>query len=1593
MQHLYLPLKRNFKKSLLVSILTLCLFATATLQATPLAGNYTVGSGQTYATITAAIADLTTNGVSAAVTFTLTDATYSTAETFPISIGAFANASSTNTVTICPSAGNSGVSITSANTTATFIYNGTSFFSIDGRPGATGSTSVLSITNTSTTGVAIKITNDASNNLVTYCNVCGQNTTSVPSITTAAGVIFINSANATSLAGNDKNTISYCNIHGTGTTTSTFPSIGICAFGTQTTTGSYNDSCTISNCNIYDVFNATLAATHIKIDLGNTAWNILNNHFYQTTSINYATSAAVYRALWVTPNVSNIANAANGFVINGNFIGGSTAAGTGTLTMTGTSTYAFWAMDISVGLGTPTSLQNNTITNIDITTANTGSTALEGINIANGNANVGTVTGNIFGSSSSTPGITFTASANTSGLIGFRTGGGTNNVINISNNIIAGIVLNSATSVAAIFNGIAASGGTTVNITNNIIGSATVANSINAASASTSASIQSMRAIIANGTGTSGTISGNLISNMNSNSVATGTQGSSMVGITVASTAGAYSITGNTIRNLSSSGQTSAGGSTSPIVAIVYASTTGPAIISGNSIHSMKLTHGITTAVTNIIGIYYAGPTGNSNTIEKNFIHSLSITSSDTALAYVRAISLASGNATVQNNFIRLGYDETGAEVGKTILMAGINEDGGINSIYYNSIYLGGTVSVGSSNSYAFITALGSVGRGIINNNFVNTRSNTAGIGKHYAIKLNGSSGQAINANNYWTGTNFLAQNNSNNITSLSLWQAATAQDSISVSASPNFKNATGSSTTLDMHIDTAGTAVSYLESSGLTIASTAKDFDNDTRPGPTGSVKGGGTRPDIGADEFDGVPRTPCSNSTAGNAISSLDTICAGGSATLNLSSSTGLGVGNSYQWQSSANGVNYSNITGANQIPYTTTGLTSTTYFRCVLTCYFGSTSSNSAAKKITVINPQITSTTPGSNCGAGTIVLGATTSLGKINWYANATGGTVLDTGITFTTPLLSTTTTYYTDAIYNGCASSSRTAVVATIKTIPTITAANSNSLCGPGPVMLSATTSAGTIDWYAASTGGASLATGIYFTTPSITSTTTYYVEVTANGCTSAFRTPVIATIIPLPTITSVTPAGTCSSGSIVLHATANSGTISWFAASGGGTPLDTGTTFTTPVLFAPTNYYVEAQLNSCTSATRTSVLASIYSNPNITGTTSASGCLGDKLTLGASASAGVINWYTAATGGTSIATGVSFTTPSLTTTTTYYVDATANGCTSSFRTPAKATINPIPSISAVISASSCGPKVLTLEASALSGIIYWYADSTGGTALTSGITYTTPLLTTTTKYYVEVKENNCSSYPRTAVVAKITKIPTITSTIPASSCKPAALNLSATASAGVVRWYSVPFGGSILNTGTNYTTGLISSTTTYYIEALDSGCVSASRTALDATIFPAINKSTTLNGFTISAVANGINYQWLDCDKSYSPIAGAIGQNFTPTQNGNYAVSLKNSNCTDTSACVAVTKIGIDPLAKQYEISVSPNPANAFFVLKAETRFEGNKFNLTDILGRIVLSGVIEAGNQKIVIEQLVPGIYLLNVEGKNKMSFRIMKN
>lgn len=237
------------------------------------------------------------------------------------------------------------------------------------------------------------------------------------------------------------------------------------------------------------------------------------------------------------------------------------------------------------------------------------------------------------------------------------------------------------------------------------------------------------------------------------------------------------------------------------------------------------------------------------------------------------------------------------------------------------------------------------------------------------------------------------------------------------------------------------------------------------------------------------------------------------------------------------------------------------------------------------------KIATTIANSRCGAGSVILEAfaTTPTATVLWYDAATGGTLVGSGNQLTTPVINTTTTYYALASENGCLTGVRTPVVATINPIPSITSTSNALVCDFGSGNLSATASAGNINWYATPTGGISLHTGNTFTTPSLNNTTTYYVDATLNGCTTPMRTSVTLNVqkTPLPIATAIQTF--CDIENATLADLTITGTnILWYASSTGGTALNE----TEPLI--STTYYASQTLNTCESSARLPVAVTIF---------------------------------------------------------------------------------------------------------------------------------------------------------------------------------------------------------------------------------------------------------------------------------------------------------------------------------------------------------------------------------------------------------------
>ncbi len=226
----------------------------------------------------------------------------------------------------------------------------------------------------------------------------------------------------------------------------------------------------------------------------------------------------------------------------------------------------------------------------------------------------------------------------------------------------------------------------------------------------------------------------------------------------------------------------------------------------------------------------------------------------------------ASSNITVSNNFIAgvngSNWNAFGnsSSMGIAIGIIGNSSTltttaGGIN-LYHNSINMTGSMGTGSTTALtaALYVGSGASALNIKNNIFVNTQVATSTTQKNYGI-YSAAANTAftdLNNNDYFVTNTFNAGSAvlgflTSDRTTIAAWRTASGQDLLSFSEVPTFISDT------DLHLN-MGLISTQLESGGATTA-VLSDIDGNVRPGPAGSVNGGASAPDLGADEFDGVP------------------------------------------------------------------------------------------------------------------------------------------------------------------------------------------------------------------------------------------------------------------------------------------------------------------------------------------------------------------------------------------------------------------------------------------------------------------------------------------------------------------------------------------------------------------------------------------------------------------------------------------------------------------------------------------------------------------------------------------------------------------
>ncbi len=1463
-------------------------------------GSYNVGATETYKSLTSAsglFAALNTGVVTGNLTINITS---DLTETGLNALNQWAETNGSGyTMTIQPNGGVARTISGTADGMPLLNFNGADRVTINGLNASGNSLTIsnLSVAATANTST-IQFSNDATNNTITNCTILGSAT--VP-LATNGGNICISTGTTT---GNDNITISYCKIGAAGTN---LPSKGICGMGSTTSATIANNNVTITNCEIYDFF-LTGGCAGVYATAGNSDWTISYNDIYQTATRTFTATGTMTAIYFVNATYGD-----NVQIIE-NTIGYASSAGTGVFTLSGsTIAGAFQGIYLQTmpTASSACNINNNIISDISLTSA---SGAFTGIyNNSSASSNTINITSNQIKN------IALVTTTGTAQAI--YTGSATTLTCNF--NTIDGISRNGAGTLY----GIQYNAPTNITFNGN-----TIKNLFYTSTSGTSA----FYGIYSGSSAVNETLIGNNVYNLISSS--TGTQ--TIIGWYNNTGTGIKTVQNNKFYNISAGG-----GATIYGFRLRYGTTVE---VSGNSVYAIS--GGLT-----IYGMYIY-PSATTNNIFRNKIYDLSSTNTSAA---IYGLYITNGtNNTIYNNIIG-DLRATAANADNTVY--GIYLAGGTaNNLYYNTVYLNANSTGATFGSSALYTSTTPI-LDLRNNIFVNNSTPNGTTGFTSAIRRSDAilTNYSITSNNnlYYAGTpgtnNLIMYDGTSSYQTLANYQALLAtRDAASITENPYWTSTVGADAGflhINVYIPTA------ISNGAVNIAGITTDFDGNIRQGNAGYT-GIGSAPEIGADEFEVA--SGCTGTPAHSTVIGSTTLCSGTGTALSLNT-TYTDPGIIYQWKKAT--VITGPYTNIGIAPTQATGnLSTTTYYKCVVTC--GSTSLSDTSEIATV---EISPVSVGGNATATTspICIGSNTTItltgnvGTIQWQSssdNSVWNNISGENTSSLTTANLSAISYYRAIVTSGvCTSATSSVATVNIDALPIAgSVTGGTSLCsGSISGLLTLGGYTGTILRWESSVDGNTwnpIANTIATYTSSMLTSTTQFRAVVKNGACSSANSG--ATIV---NIDSITYAGEVTGGSTICYGT-TSGVLSlgthigsvlrWESSEDGiiWTPIaNTLPTYTSGALTTVTMFRAVVQNGSC------NIENSIETTVNIDpltdagavtgGTTICYGSTSDILTLGAHTGA-IIRWEssTDGTNWTPIAnTSATFTSFALTATTQFRAVVKSGACFLGYSIPTTVTVESltIPGTvtggTTICNGSTSG--LLTLGTH-LGSIIRWESsvDGTNWAPITNTLsTYTSDALSATTQFRAVVQNGVCNldySTPTIVSVDATTNAGAVTGGTTICTGSSSSL-LTLSSYIGTIQgWESSTDGTNwtpISNTLPTYTSGLLTSNTQFRAVVKNGVCGIVKSIATTVNVTPAasvsftpaistrcqgagvsINQATATNSNSLVYSLDGAS---ISAGNSVNPNTGVVS--FVSSWNGTTTIIATATGCNGSAIATKVVTI------------------------------------------------------------------------------------
>jgi hypothetical protein len=653
---------------------------------------------------------------------------------------------------------------------------------------------------------------------------------------------------------------------------------------------------------------------------------------------------------------------------------------------------------------------------------------------------------------------------------------------------------------------------------------------------------------------------------------------------------------------------------------------------------------------------------------------------------------------------------------------------------------------------------------------------------------------------------------------------------------------------------------------------------------------------------------------------------IFSGASTTLSVAASAGTSLPIVYQWYRGAAGE-MSYPVGTNAPAFTTPALTAETQYWVRLSC--GVCTPNNSATATVAICPFPQTINPPPDVETSTLPITRLTAYGggeNYLWYKGASGDT--STPISSWQPLTyidvrPLVTTPYWYRVQNGaCTSNSGTITIRVC--IPTITTQPASRMISPGEqttLTVAADTPGLTYQWYLGTTGVMTSpiagATGASLTV-SPSSATNYWVRVIGSCNRSVDSNTATITVCSPPSTPQVSPGVWIARGSswtLGVTVTGTNLTYQWYSGASGNTasPITGATSQNVTVSPQNTTSYWVRVTGTCGTRDSAASTISVCLTPSITTPPqSVSIFSGASTTLSVTAYEGTTSpinyqWFRGLTGDPSVPVGTNsptYTTPSLTADTNYWVSVSCGTC------------NPASSATATVSICA-NPQIVTNSAdvqTSVAQLTRLYAYGAG-----NGTTYTwyrgaagdasTPIWTdvpynyvdvnpsVTTQYWARVYNGSCVS--RTNTITVNVCVPQITQQPAGPTINPgqsATLTAAANTAGVTYQWYigtsgttSSPIAGA---TAASLTV-TPAATTNYWMRATSSCGRTVDSATATVTICsppnitrqpPVVNE---INPYTetidVQATGSNLTYQWYfgEAGDTHAPISGATSNALT----------------------------------------------------------------------------------------------------------------